>query len=104
MERLPNPDKHIEGPLPTLPSLVSQPCANFAYAPRKTCTTVGVPFCFSVPFVSPSLARVARIMSPAGGLVALEVVAELAALDGLRDHAKSIQALEQARGGALGNA
>lgn len=51
----------------------------------------------SLPFVSPSLARAGKILSPPGGLCPLDIVAELAALDGLKDHSKSVRALEQAR-------
>lgn len=60
-------------------------------------------FCFgfllSLHLASPSLTRAANILSPAGGLSPLDIVAELAALDGLGDHMKSVRALDQARGG-----
>lgn len=51
----------------------------------------------SLPFMSPSLARAGKILSPPGGLGPLDIVAELAALDGLKDHTKSVRALEEAR-------
>lgn len=51
----------------------------------------------SLPFVSPSLARAGKILSPPGGLNTLDIVAELAALDGLKDHTKSVRVLEQVR-------
>lgn len=51
----------------------------------------------SLPFVSPSLARAGKILSPAGGVTPLEIVAELAALDGVKDHGKSVRAFDQAR-------
>lgn len=47
--------------------------------------------------MSLSLARAGKVLSPPGGLGPLDIVAELAALDGLKDHAKSVRALEQAR-------
>ncbi|CAB1108970.1 unnamed protein product [Ectocarpus sp. CCAP 1310/34] len=50
-----------------------------------------------LPFVSPSLARAGKVLSPPGGLSPVDIVAELAALDGLKDHTRSIRALEQAR-------
>ncbi|CAM9347008.1 unnamed protein product [Ectocarpus sp. 12 AP-2014] len=50
-----------------------------------------------LPFVSPSLARAGKVLSPPGGLDPVDIVAELAALDGLKDHTRSIRALEQAR-------
>ncbi|CAM9656938.1 unnamed protein product, partial [Pylaiella littoralis] len=43
----------------------------------------------SLPCVSLSLARAGKVLSPPGGLGPLDIVAELAALDGLKDHAKS---------------
>lgn len=51
----------------------------------------------SLPLVSLSLARAGKILSPPGGLGPLDIVAELAALDGLKDHAKSVRALEQVK-------
>lgn len=51
----------------------------------------------SLPFVSASLARAGKVLSPPGGLGPSDIVAELAALDGLKDHSKSVRALEQAR-------
>ncbi|CAM9987126.1 unnamed protein product, partial [Sphacelaria rigidula] len=50
-----------------------------------------------LPFVNPSLARAIKILSPAGNLAPVDIVAELAALDGLRDHTKALLALDQAR-------
>lgn len=51
----------------------------------------------SLPLVSLSLARAGKILSPPGGLGPLDIVAELAALDGLKDHTKSVRALEQVK-------
>ncbi|CAN0362380.1 unnamed protein product, partial [Ectocarpus sp. 13 AM-2016] len=48
-----------------------------------------------LPYVSPSLARAGKVLSPPGGLDPVDIVAELAALDGLKDHTRSIRALEQ---------
>ncbi|CAN0234177.1 unnamed protein product, partial [Scytosiphon promiscuus] len=49
----------------------------------------------ALPFVSPSLARASKILTPPGGVLPLDIVAELAALDGLKDHTKSVRALGQ---------
>ena len=59
-------------------------------------------YTLSLPLVSPSLARAAKIMSPADEVTPLDIVAELAALDGKRDHKKSIRLLDQV--GQMGRA
>lgn len=56
-----------------------------------------------LPFVNPSLARAIKILSPAGSLGPVDIVAELAALDGLRDHTKALLALDQVRIRGLAN-
>lgn len=52
--------------------------------------------------MNPSLARVAEILSPAGGVSPPDIIAELAVLDGLRDHEESIRLLNEVNKGSRG--
>lgn len=47
-------------------------------------------------FASPSLAKATKVLSPPGNVGPVDILAELAAIDGLRDHRGSLRALDQA--------